>query len=197
MNKLDRQQRGRRRWLAPLFILTLLGGFAALEWLRRSGPSWVELKDPQGLFTLDFPDTPKKSSAQQQTWTGAKTTVRSFAYGDFLADEFYGVDACTYDQVVPAEKVELIFDRICDGFVKSLKASSVMDAKVRSSKPWTHAGQPGRELVVEFNEGTALMVNRFLLVDGKHMVVLKTGVHEHHHGENDVRFLESFKLLAR
>jgi hypothetical protein len=188
------KQKG-RWWVTPAVVLALLLGFGVLLWVRSLPDPWIEYRDPKGRFACSFPQQPRTAEKQVPTWTGSTALDRSFIYGSAWEDEFYSVEQCSYDKAVDADKVETLFDGISDALVKALQRTDTHDATLRSKKPWSMAGQPGRELEVEVHFGGGLVVVRLLLVDHQHMFIVSTGVHEHHHGENDARFLSSFTLL--
>ncbi len=197
--KLADQRRG--RWIAPAVVLALLGAFALLLWVRSLPAPWIDFKDPGGVFSASYPETPKAVAIQGHGWDGSPAPVRSFVYGTEWEDEFYAVDICTYGLPVPADQpriVEAIFDAVAQASLEFIKKRSVgFDAEIRWSRPYSLAGQPGREFQIDFHSHSAVFINRLLLVDRTHLVAVRTGVHSHHHGENDSRFFESFKLLGR
>lgn len=196
--KLD-QPRGLRRFAGPLVVFGLLAAFGLLLWLRSLPPSWVEFKDPEGLFRVEFPEPPTQRTATTRSWSGAPVPVRTAAYGTQWEDEFYAVDATTYDRPVPKDLVEKLFDAVMQDFLASLEkiGPSYDKPQLEKSGPWSLDADPGRESQVSIHRGAGLLVVRLLLVNERKMVMLRTGVHEHHHGENDRRFLDSFRVLGR
>jgi hypothetical protein len=185
-----------RPWRAAVVVVALAALLGGLVWLQSTGPSWIDYADADGRFTVQFPDTPKLTTLVVPTWTGNKAPIRSAMYGTRWEDEFYAVEACTYDQSVPKDRVEPLLESIGDDYVKRIEGLGAgRDVRLTASRQWAFAGHPGRELEMSVRGGAGILVARILLVDERHLIMLRTGAHEHHHGENDRRFLESFKLV--
>src|SRR5581483_3702076 len=116
----DKIERARRpRWPIALALVGFGGAFVCLVWLRAVGPPWVDFKDDQGIFTIQFPERPKVSTKPILTASGERVFARTASYGDGYSDEFYAVEACTYPTPFAPEKTELLFDNVGDEFVRT------------------------------------------------------------------------------
>ncbi len=169
-------------------------GFVFLLWLRSLPEPWVDFKDPKGLFEVQFPDPPRVQGRPMPTFTGSIVSETVYTYGSGFEDEQFSLGAFALDAALPDDKLEATFEAAFDEMLKPLETAM---PRITARRPWTLAGQPGRETVVDIEKGEGTFVARVLVIDRKHVVRLSTLVHAHHHGENDARFLGSFKLVGR
>jgi hypothetical protein len=179
---------------APLGLVALVVGFVFLLWVRTLPAPWVDFKDPKGIFEVQFPDPPRAQGRPMPTFTGSVVSETVYTYGSGFEDEQFTLGVFTLDAELPYDKFEATFAAAFDEMLKPLETAM---PRITARRAWTLGGHPGRETVVDIEKGEGTFVARVIVIDRKHVVRLSTLVHAHHHGENDERFLQSFKLLGR
>lgn len=181
----------KRSWkplaLGVAILLLLVGGLYA----RTLETPWTEFRSPECGFRCLFPAPPNTKTVPAPKSGGVPTKV--FLWGSGYEDEVLSVEVADFEVDVNEAARARVFDSIEKLKLQSLDSVPLMDPKLISSQPCTVEGNPGRDVVIDLKRGSGTMRVRMFLV-GRRLFCLNTAVHSHHSGENDARFLASFKL---
>jgi len=192
------RERHRVRWWIPVAA----GGAVALAlalilYLRSLPDRWETFRSEEGGFSADFPAAPEEKHLPAAGPDGLVS--HEFFYGTAWEDEFYRIGYVD----VPAERAAIpqaLFDGISAGWLdqveKAARDPRLGSVKVLATDPYAFGGFPGRQMKIDIGNGLGTLTGRWILVESR-LYALSTGVRSHHHGENDARFLASFRLLPK
>jgi hypothetical protein len=120
---------------------------------------WVDFTGPDGSFTAKFPQQPVHFTATVQTSNGAVTNDLYQAE----SDQFLAVVVSTplpeaqRGDTIPQAVIDRALDAACTAMVRQISG-----AREVSRKTITQGGRPGREVVIERNDGTSGTARVFL-----------------------------------
>jgi hypothetical protein len=165
-----------------LCLLLCLGGGGAVAYLIWGhSPSWKEFSPPDGRFTATFPGTPKLQTKQAMGQT-IQMYILELSWGQFAYSVAYN------DLGVDAEAMG--GKAVLEGAARGLGGN------IKSQKDLRLQGHPGKEVVVEMQQGgiTMVLTNRIYVVKNRMYQVVVAGVKGKEPPASFPRFLDSFKL---
>lgn len=124
---------------------------------------WVLFK--KANFQVEFPAMPSTDSTVTDTKIGP-ITVYSYMYESAEnandSNLLYGLSVTSYPQEFPASSTAAFLNGFFDGVVKGAVTST--QGKLISQKDIEMKGYPGRQVSIDFGEGTAIISMKFILV---------------------------------
>jgi hypothetical protein len=184
-----------KRWVPVVALVAFVVGALLLHYLRALPESWTEVKALDGSFSIEFPDDPKASKAMFKNDAGF-IVANTYVFTSGYEDEAYKLETFDFPAPVAPAGTDKLLDESRDAAIGDWKK---LDPVLKSSTPWAFEGNPGRAFTCSLSIGAVdgTLSGRAFLVGGTRLYLLTTAVHTHHVGENDARFLASFKLLKR
>jgi hypothetical protein len=161
-------------------LLTVAGAGTALA----QAPAWVEAGAPAGRYSILMPGNPKPGSVPIPLPGGRQATMYTSTF-ETPNVVFFASYLDYPSDIVAGLSTEALLDRVRNGHLQN--------RKMRSGRPITMAGHPGRELVAETQDGVVLVIRSLFVGPRLYQCIVegRPGV------ENDPdtrKFLESFAL---
>ncbi len=153
---------------------------------------WKEFVSEEGRFKVNFPGAPRQSFKEIDTQAGkAKTTIYSVALTEDYFEVRYGDFPAEPD--VDRNNLKSYYDFIRDNTLK-LQSSTLL-----SERDLSLNGNPGRELVINFNENYTIY--RFFLIGNRiFQTTTRVGISRKDDPqiqERSNKFQDSFQIIEK
>jgi hypothetical protein len=150
---------------------------------------WEEFVSPEGGFSVLLPEKPTPSTVSVDTEKGTQES-HTFSYSDSELTDYLVAYARIDDPKAKDADYDQLFDKITKGLL------FVETGKVTSKIALDLEGNPGREVMIEHEDGS-VKIHRFYLVgDYFYQLSVEVKKFENRCDKTD-RFLNSFKLVAK
>ena len=152
-------------------------------------PTWKEFSSPEGRFSVLLPGTPTKTTQKVNSDLGV-ITLYLFTFNQ--ENISYNVTCSDYpESIFKIKSIDKFLDDYRDGAVAGVRGKLVSETKISLGT------YPGREVIIEVNDGRILACIRFYMVKTRLYQVSVATQKENPQLTNVTRFLESFKLLEK
>ena len=169
----------KERPLVILFLLIVIAG------CQRS--TWKELNSSEGGFSILMPGKPSKQTLKMNSAIGL---IDFHLLTLEQEDVVYMVGYSDYpDTLVQRSTQDSLLDIACYGAIVNLKGNLV-SRRVISIEEY-----PGREMKIEQADGETVYLTRLFLVRKRLYQITVLTLIRKEISEDDIKFLESFKLL--
>ncbi len=173
--------------LATALFLLLTFSFAPV--VINAQETWHEFTSPEGGFSVLMPEKPTPGTHGVETSKGRKES-HTFSYSDEEMTDYL----VAYSRYREAKDKEIDYDRVFDNIQKGILIAE--EGKVRSKIALNLDGNPGREVMIEYANGS-VKIHRFYFV-GDYFYQLAVEVKNFvSRCDKTERFLNSFKLIAQ
>jgi hypothetical protein len=170
----------KRKWIHAAVLLALLAG---CQWLK-----WKEFTSPEGRFSVRMPGTPTDQAQKINSPVG---TIELHVFVVEQSGAQYLVAYNDYPEaMVRSGDPEKVLDGARNGVVANVRGKLVSEVKI------TLQQFPGREVRVMIPDGAQIMQTRLYFVKNRLYQVGVVTPEADASSKDNLKFLDSFKLLA-
>ena len=181
-----------------LRLTVLIVAIASIAATTTYENDWQQFRFERGLFQIEMPELPAFSSQQLVTDVGELKMSIFMHEGEEGIDDniLYMISFTDY----PADKVNTVEmdEAALDEYYKDSIQGSVnnMNGKLLDEKTIDLFGYKGREIIVDYLEGQAIMRMQILLVKNRMYAIQTIALAENDENDDQKRFFNSFELLS-
>jgi len=171
--------------VAALLLLAALAHASAEE--KAGDPLWTEFRSPERGFSIDFPGTPKMTSAPVEGQNPLLQYDFQVSVGDDLV---YSVVVFEYPSGKGPSPDSDTYLKLVNAYAKG------SESRLRKRGPATVAGYPGFEAISDDRQSKLSHLIDIVPARDRIYMLVTAGPRDHATGADAVRFRDSFRLLG-